>query len=510
MDVGIATASPSPALSLGKKPGLLSATERYSRVVVKEDSGLTCWIAGPDYQNADRAFRDVESALTAYNSIIPKMDTFTQDNGTTAVLLCLHGTVPITFRGATYNIPVAVWLPFTYPQHPPMAFVTPTATMLVRMSKHVDLAGKVYHPMLALWHTKVEDSNLVKLLATLQEVFSIEPPVYARPANSPAPGTTGNNPATPPPIPSKPAAPTTNATTNTPSAHSSPVPIPASHHHQHPRHPAASQAAQSRSPSSTPPPVPPNPYAVGKVGGSPSGGGRPLSPTLGVGGLSISPPRNMASSLPTSFAYGGATGQGGGGGGGSASASPHLSHGVPGSKLPASPQPPHQPPKVDPDEARARQLRLALRERVLQAEATRRARLAVDQERLVGIQRMLKEREARIRDVMRRLEEEKAKVKHSAEVLRGKNGEVREKVERLGREPEVPVDEMLQGGSDVYNQLYETVAEDHALDDTIYMLGQALNAEAIPLNVFMKHARTLARELFMKRVLVNKIKDHLA
>ncbi|KAI8836826.1 ubiquitin E2 variant, partial [Chytridium lagenaria] len=132
------------------------------------------------YQNSERTFRDAEAVLLAFNGIIPKMDTFTYDNGTSAVLLCLHGTIPITFRGGTYNIPIACWIPFSYPQHPPMSYVTPTATMLVRMSKHVDLAGKIYHPALAVWHTKPE-LTLVKLLGLFQEIFSIEPPVYAKP-----------------------------------------------------------------------------------------------------------------------------------------------------------------------------------------------------------------------------------------------------------------------------------------------------------------------------------------
>ena len=35
--------------------------------------------------------------------------------------------LPITFRGATYNIPVSVWVPAEYPARPATPYVTPTA-----------------------------------------------------------------------------------------------------------------------------------------------------------------------------------------------------------------------------------------------------------------------------------------------------------------------------------------------------------------------------------------------
>jgi ESCRT-I complex subunit TSG101 len=80
------------------------------------------------------------------------------DNGQVQLLLCLYGTIPVSYRGATYNIPVAVWITPSYPKHPPIVYVTPTPNMLVKMGKHVDLAGKVYHPMLATWHTRPDVS----------------------------------------------------------------------------------------------------------------------------------------------------------------------------------------------------------------------------------------------------------------------------------------------------------------------------------------------------------------
>lgn len=73
------------------------------------------------------------------------------DNGRSQLLLSLIGTVPIVYQSATYNIPVAFWLPTSYPSVAPIVFVTPTALMLVKAGKYVDISGRCYHPYLAYW-----------------------------------------------------------------------------------------------------------------------------------------------------------------------------------------------------------------------------------------------------------------------------------------------------------------------------------------------------------------------
>jgi ESCRT-I complex subunit TSG101 len=74
------------------------------------------------------------------------------DDGKTQVLLCIHGTLAISFRNNAYHIPIAIWIPFLYPEQPPMCYVTPTASMLIRTSQHVDAQGRIYHPQLAYWN----------------------------------------------------------------------------------------------------------------------------------------------------------------------------------------------------------------------------------------------------------------------------------------------------------------------------------------------------------------------
>ena len=61
------------------------------------------------------------------------------------------GTVPVTFRGTTYMFPIALWIPYSYPQEAPLVYVTPTEQMVVRPGQHVSGEGRVYHHHLAHW-----------------------------------------------------------------------------------------------------------------------------------------------------------------------------------------------------------------------------------------------------------------------------------------------------------------------------------------------------------------------
>lgn len=74
------------------------------------------------------------------------------ENGTPSLLLHLVGTLPVSFRGAVYNIPIDTWIPSAYPLEAPVVYVSPTADMVVRSGQHVTLEGRVYHHYLAHWH----------------------------------------------------------------------------------------------------------------------------------------------------------------------------------------------------------------------------------------------------------------------------------------------------------------------------------------------------------------------
>ncbi|KAG6533860.1 protein ELC-like [Zingiber officinale] len=124
-------------------------------------------------------------ALTgAFASLRPRAASFTHDDGRSSYLLQAEGTIPIVYRGTTYNLPASVWLLEQYPRRPPSVFLTPTSDMLVKPGHPlVDPSGLVRAaavPYLASW--VYPSSNLVDLVRSLSHLFGLDPPLYSHPA----------------------------------------------------------------------------------------------------------------------------------------------------------------------------------------------------------------------------------------------------------------------------------------------------------------------------------------
>ncbi|KAI0637053.1 UEV domain-containing protein [Trametes polyzona] len=243
------------------------------------------------YPNPDLVYAHADAVLARHPTIRPKTAVYTYDDGRTQVLLCLHGLLPISFRGASYNIPIAVWVPREYPRTPPMAYVVPTSDMLVRPAPDMDISGRCFIDYLRNWERKCEGCSLVALLDAMQDAFSRQPPVYAKPkdftaqqpptsrpsssapdyaARPPPPlpverqGSVSSTaqrttspaplPGGPPPLPAKPgsAAPSAHSPSRTPS-----VPVPQANANSRVESPASlSTPGLATRP---PPPLPPHP-----------------------------------------------------------------------------------------------------------------------------------------------------------------------------------------------------------------------------------------------------------
>lgn len=100
-------------------------------------------------------------------------------------LLLVSGTLPISYKGAQYNIPIQLTIPEGYPHSPPICKVTPTETMVVKSNhKHVDSGGVCYHPYLSGWRPDV--CSLVGATNELKAIFAADPPVRAKPPSAPS------------------------------------------------------------------------------------------------------------------------------------------------------------------------------------------------------------------------------------------------------------------------------------------------------------------------------------
>jgi hypothetical protein len=78
------------------------------------------------------------------------------DDGRTQLLLCIHGLLPISFRQASYNIPISVWITREYPRQPPIVYVVPTNDMLVKAANYVDVSGRCRIEYIQHWERKSE------------------------------------------------------------------------------------------------------------------------------------------------------------------------------------------------------------------------------------------------------------------------------------------------------------------------------------------------------------------
>uniref|UniRef100_A0A8C8SKU3 Tumor susceptibility 101 n=1 Tax=Pelusios castaneus TaxID=367368 RepID=A0A8C8SKU3_9SAUR len=134
------------------------------------------------YKYRDLTVQETTSVITQYKDLKPVMDAYVFNDGSSRDLMSLTGTIPVPYRGNTYNIPICLWLLDTYPYNPPICFVKPTSSMTIKTGKHVDANGKIYLPYLHEW--KHPQSDLIGLIQIMIVVFGEEPPVFSRPTTA--------------------------------------------------------------------------------------------------------------------------------------------------------------------------------------------------------------------------------------------------------------------------------------------------------------------------------------
>ncbi|XP_044732313.1 tumor susceptibility gene 101 protein [Chrysoperla carnea] len=136
------------------------------------------------YQNPDVTRREILSVLNHYNGLAAHLEPYVFNDGTKMDLVNLAGTIPVMYKGASYNIPVCIWLVNTHPFNPPICYVKPTADMQIKISRYVDYNGKIYLPYLHDWTPNASD--LLSLIQVMIVTFGEQPPVYAKSRNEPS------------------------------------------------------------------------------------------------------------------------------------------------------------------------------------------------------------------------------------------------------------------------------------------------------------------------------------
>ncbi|BFZ61665.1 Suppressor protein stp22 of temperature-sensitive alpha-factor receptor and arginine permease [Saitoella coloradoensis] len=415
---------------------------------------------------------------------------------------------------------------------------------------------RVYHPCLAHWNASDPmASNLVEVSKHLQEVFSKEPPVYAKPPPTPAPGQGQGQqlplssqapqpkspaasgrpaPANPnqnanPPLPPKPGQ--LRSPTQSAQYQHRAVPVPPPHTNGHPispppRPPLPPQIPPQRtgvdpryghvpSPSydyterphmqhaqtmpagygsRAPPPVP-------SLHGSPQGLQRHATMSEAAVGLSYSAgaggrPNPLQHQRPISIA-----------------AVPQIrpqpvdllsSDDLSSMMEERGAAPPPKPP--NPEHAMLLQ-QIFSKFDMLARESCERTQRTLEEARV---------RREEMLEIEKAQREEKAEVEHLGALAERNIGVLRESIAKAESitttalsTPLPDPNTLLTAPSVVHQQLYELVAEDAAISDTIYVLGRCLEGERVGFEGFLREVRKLGREQFMRRALIGKIVEGL-
>jgi len=356
------------------------------------DSVIRTHLQTDKYRDIERTKRDALEVLGFYRGLKPTNEQFVFNNGVNKTMLALKGTIPIRYKGNTYNIPIYIWLMDTHPYNAPMVFVKPTSDMKIKVSRHVDHNGKVYLPYLHDW--KHDSSDLLDLIQVLIITFQEQPPVYAVQSS-------------PQPQP-QPVMPPMN------------VPYP-TQNYATPYPPITAMPMPPMSMPSMPQPCPPTSYP------------QPMFETL-----------NVRTTLMS---------------------------------------------------AAEEKLRRRLEDIYLAAEI----------ERKTG--EHIKVGKDRLEVMMRRLEEENATLQRNMEVCRTDCVQLQSRITESEEDKGLDIDEAIQAPTPLHKQIVHTFAEEAALEDTIYYLGESFRSGKMDLETFQKHIRVLARKQFTLRLLLQKCRQ---
>jgi len=403
------------------------------------------------YRNVESCKRDILAALHHYRGLQPKSQKYTFNDGRSRDLICLEGTIPVPYRGASYNIPISIFVLDTHPNHAPICYVRPTAEMQIKVSENVDRNGKVYMPYLHEW--SASQSDLLGLIQICIITFSDRPPVFA--SRTPQP-----------PAPQQPPVQQFGY-----GAGSQPPPYP----------PTA---------GSTPyPPVPPTntPYPPGGTAAYPPY----ATPNVG--------------STPYPPAYPPATSTG----------------------YPPYPQGANQTTRVEENNSGTitsehikASLRSAVEDKVRRALADEYQTKQVEVASLCRIKEELNNSQNKLKSSLVQLDKDNTELNELCTSLKEEHNSLvktLEKVDTTNAEEDDDwcskkgtsgrIDQAIYTVAPLHKQIVDAYAEELALGDAIYYLGEALRRGIVDCDAFLKHVRNLSRKQFFLRATIQKARE---
>ncbi|XP_068976420.1 tumor susceptibility gene 101 protein [Bombus flavifrons] len=396
------------------------------------------------YQNADITKKHVMKVLNLYKGLKYNVEPFVFNDGSRKELFNLQGTIPVSFKGTYYNIPICIWLMDTHPNNAPMCYVKPTADMDIKVSMFVDHNGKIYLPYLHDWLP--HSSDLLSLIQIMVVTFGDQPPVYAKPRQGIQTSST--------PYPVQPFMPVPGSGTHIPGSSFPPYP-------QNSQYPGGSNIYSPY--MSTTSSGFPYQGSYGSYGGSASN-----YPPQGCTGSFPYPPSTQPS--PTVPATAGASGT------------------------------------ITEEHIRA-SLLSAVEDKLRRRLKEQFSQLVAELETLRRTQQELTSGFTHLTDLFERLKKEKAELEKNITILQDKEAELEKEIAKLSDNQSIDVDEAVTTIAPLYKQMLNAFAEEAATEDAIYYLGEALRCGIIDLDAFLKQVRQLSRRQFMLRALMQRCRQ---
>ena len=445
------------------------------------ESSITAALArlGAVYNDPPRISRDgvrlLRSPLGAH--LRPTTSPLVYSTGeSTPPVLVFSGTVAISYRGTTYNIPVDIYLPPQYPHRPPVIFVRPTHGMMIKPNhQHVGPDGNVYMPYLHEW--RAQSHSLVEMAVCLSSLFGAEPPCYAKPPDSSA--SSGNN----------------NTSSHGGGGGSS----------------SGSGGGRRRDQINTFMQGVFNPHANQQNGS----GGAATPPSYDTISAGNTPPT---------------TGNNGYGQRENSNDDPDIRRAIECSRIEAELAEAKRKEEEDERLKEARRLSEAA-EFARQAQAEEEVVHELRNQLTARLQGRLSQFYSGAREIISEDLGKQTKLERGSDDVREEILELRRRKDALERshiamdaatadihsflnsmedQVEIPVDDLCQPSSVRSRQMLELDAKNHAISDALYFLDRALVKGTLPLDVHLKNVRRLAKQQFMARALLTKIEQTMA
>ncbi|KAI1714519.1 UEV domain-containing protein [Ditylenchus destructor] len=379
------------------------------------------------------AKQDIQQALATFTNLRPTVTNHAFPDGQTRLCCSLEGTIPVLYKGNTYNIPVALYLMDNHPYTGPFCYVRPTATMRVRVSDNVAEDGRIFLPYLTEWC--YPNSNTHSLIQVMITVFQEKCPVYSIVTPSGNTNRSSNNP-TPP-------YPTANPTP--------PYPAATAHHSM----PYPSSA------NPTPyPPYPTNLPHTGSAGSLNSAGSSDIQHRAAAAGMGSNWPGYDTGTIQSS----------------------HI--------------------RASLISAVEDKIKNKLRDKI----GTPFAEL---QSVNINLQE-LQTGQQKLRDMLEKMDQDQKKLDIALVTYTEKKAELGKALESCAgatSNGQPSIDDAIDANTPLHRQIVRCYAQDCAIDDTIYFLGQALRKDTINIQIYLKYVRQLSRKQFIHRATLQKCRQ---